>query len=103
MDQTAISQHCERENGQWLSVMMLHLRQALGTFNIAHCQNVAGTHAYFNMKQDSEQNKCECIFTSTANITFDITGYKHMSQQRTNFVRHICIGNVHQSCLKCQC
>ena len=64
---------------------------------------LAGTHAYFYMKQDTEQKKCECIFTSTENITFDITGYKHMSQQRTNFVRQICIGNVHQSCLKCQC
>ena len=72
--------------------MMLHLRQALGTFNITHFQNVAGTHAYFNMKQDTEQ-KCECIFTSTANITFDITGYKHMSHESTK--HELCAAHIH--------
>ena len=63
------------------------------TFNITHCQNVTvhfQTGASFNMKQDTKQKQCECIVTSTVNITFDIMDY-NISQQRTNFVRYICI------------
>ena len=47
------------------------------TFYITCCHNVTvQTGASFNMKQDTVQKTCECIVTSTAIITFDITNCK---------------------------
>ena len=81
LDQAAISQHCERENGLSGSVFDDLSQDSSMTFYITRCHNVTvQTGASFNMKQGTVQKTCECIVTSTANIAFDITDCKNMSQ-----------------------